>query len=205
MYYYANKSIKNAKYNYTFCMAPLLKSDSCPRLTCVCISRNCITCCAKLAWSTPDVFHQAPQAAERGFRTPKPINRWNRLSTLAGLHFSWGRDRLTAMLYTLLTLSWNLPFFSLSSWLTEDTPLGGRVVAGGGNTPKSRQANPPGKDAMCDLLKEILFSVVFSFVKFRQVPVQCVYIVYCLMLNFPQHYQRNLSHKQERLWLPLDS
>lgn len=35
MHYYANKSIKNAKYNYTFCMAPLLKSDSCPRHTCV--------------------------------------------------------------------------------------------------------------------------------------------------------------------------
>lgn len=48
MHYYANESIKNAKYNYMFCMAPQLKSDSCPRHTCVCISRNSITCCEKL-------------------------------------------------------------------------------------------------------------------------------------------------------------
>lgn len=33
MHYYANKYIKNAKYNYTFCIASLLKSDSCPRHT----------------------------------------------------------------------------------------------------------------------------------------------------------------------------
>lgn len=199
MYYYANKSIKNAKYNYTFCMAPLLKSDSCPRHTCVCISRNCITCCAKLAWSTPDVFHHAPQAAERGFHTPKPIKRWNRLSASAGLRFSCGRDRLTTTLYTRLTLSWNLPFFSLSSWLRGDPPLGGRVVAGGTNTPKSQQANPLGKGAMWGPLKEIPFSVVFSFAKFRQLPIQCtVYIVYSLMPNFPQHYQRSLIHRQRK-------
>lgn len=210
MYYYANKSIKNAKYNYTFCMAPLLKSDSCPRHTCVCISRNCITCCAKLAWSTPDVFHHAPQAAETGFHTPKPINRWNRLSASAGLHFSRGRDRLTAMLYTCLALScfraWNLPFLSRSSWLRGDPPLGGRVVPEVGNTSKSQQANLLGKGAVWDPLKEIPFSVVFSFARFRQLPIQCaVYIVCSLMPNFPRRHQRSLSHRQSRLWLPLDS
>lgn len=41
MHYYANKPIKNAKYNYTFCLVLLLKSDSCPRHTCVCNSKNC--------------------------------------------------------------------------------------------------------------------------------------------------------------------
>jgi len=50
MHYYTNKFILNAKYNYMFCMAPLLKCDSCPRHICVCISRNCITCCEKLTW-----------------------------------------------------------------------------------------------------------------------------------------------------------
>lgn len=205
MYYYANKSIKNAKYNYTFCVAPLLKSDSCPRHTCVCISINCITCRAKLAWSIPDVFHHAPQAAETGFHTPKAINRWNRLSASAGLHFSCGRDRLTAMLYTCLTLSWNLPFLSQSSWLRGDRPLGGRVTEGG-NTPKSWPVNLLGKGAMWDPLKETLFSMVFSFANFRQLPIQCaVYIVYSLMLNFPRHHQGSLSHRQSRLWLPLDS
>lgn len=206
MYYYANKPIKNAKYNYTFCMAPLLKSDSCPRHTCVCISRNYITCCAKLSWSTPDVFYHAPQAAERGFHTPKPINRWNRLSASAGPHFSHGRDRLTAMFYRCPTLSWNLPFFSLSSWLRGDPLLGSCVVPEECNTPKSQQANPLGKGIMWHPLKEISFSVVFSFAKFRQLHIQCaVYIVYSLMPNFPWHHQSRLIHRQRRLWLPLDS
>lgn len=115
MHYYANKSIKNAKYNYMFCMAPLLKSDSCPRLSCVCASKNCITCCEKLI-STPDVFHHAHPAAQPGFPYLQHRCYLKQIKS-----FSWSafqlRETGSQPCFTMLLLYiCHFPFPWLSSW-----------------------------------------------------------------------------------------